>query len=376
MKKTQLVTLEFPPQSGGVSRYLYKLAINLPPDQIQVLVPPCSGDQQFDQVQPFKIFRQSLISNNPLIWPKWIFSYGQVKELIKKHSIKHIIVSHVLPMGTVAYMVNKKFGTPYTVICHGMDVLSALKKWRKKQLMIKVLNNASQIVVNSQYTASLIRGLENWQGKIVVITPGTDILNQPSGIEIADLRDKYKLADKKILLTVGRLVPRKGHDLVIKALSKLTEQFSDLVYLIVGEGPAKNDLIQLASSLQLKEKVIFTGEAPNNYLPAFYKLSDIFINVEKQIEEDVPGFGIVFLEANAFSKPVIGGRSGGAKEAVVHEKTGLLVDPNDLENISQAITRLLQDNDFARKLGEQGKQRVIDEFSWSQRAEKLKELLS
>ncbi|MBU1149043.1 glycosyltransferase family 4 protein, partial [Patescibacteria group bacterium] len=341
MKKTLLVTLEFPPQKGGIATYLYQLIKNLPPELISVLVPPCSDSEQFDHNHPFKTIRANLLSNNPILWPKWITAYLKVRELVKKSDYQHIIVSHLLPIGTVAYFIKKKLGIPYTVIVHGLDVLTAQSSWRKKITMLRVLSSADIIIANSQYTAGLLTELGDYSNKVKVITPGCNPLLQFPGEDVEALRNKLGLADKRVILTVGRLVKRKGHDQVIKAITQLIGKFPKLVYLIVGQGSYQQELQEMVSQYQLNNQVKFVGAVSDQQLPVFYQTAEIFINVERKIGSDVPGFGIVFLEANSLSLPVIGGRAGGVAEAIVENQTGLLVDPQDIKEIAAAIDQLL-----------------------------------
>ncbi|MFH1597688.1 MAG: glycosyltransferase family 4 protein [Patescibacteria group bacterium] len=376
MKKTLLITLEFAPFFGGVGRYLYNMAKHLPPQSIFIMTPPHADSAKFDQKQYFSTTRTTLISNNPFLWPKWIFSYGKVKRFVKEKKIEHLLVSHVLPIGTVAWMLKRRKGITYSVVCHGTDVLSAQSKPGKRRLMLRIFNNAEKIITNSQYTLDLIKNLGDYSNKLLVITPATDILERSKDNNQEEIRNKYDLHDKKILLTVGRLVARKGHDIVIKALKQAAESIPDLVYLIIGKGPEEAKLKRLVGQLGLNDKVIFAGAVPDRQLPSFYQLCHLFISVGRQQDCAIEGFGIVFLEANAFCKPVIAGDSGGVKEAVVQGETGFLVDPQDQQAISKHIIQLLQNRQLAHDMGAKGKERVINEFSWLDRAKKLSTILS
>ena len=166
--------------------------------------------------------------------------------------------------------------------------------------------------------------------------------------------------------TVGNLVARKGHDMVIRALPRVRQTVPDVTYLIIGDGPYRGQLEALAGALGVRDRVIFAGGIPNEELPPIYALSDLFVMPSRdQSEEcDVEGFGVVFLEANACAKPVVGGRSGGICEAISDGVTGLLVDPNDPEDIANALVRLLTNSDLATRLGKRGRLRVVRDFSW------------
>jgi len=175
---------------------------------------------------------------------------------------------------------------------------------------------------------------------------------------------------------VGRLVQRKGHDMVIKAMPEIIKQVPDCIYLIVGGGPYKQTLERLVNKNNLRDWVKFIGTASHQDLPALYQLADVFIMPARQLDNgDVEGFGIAYLEANLFGKPVIGGKSGGVADAVIDGQTGLLVDPTDVSQIAKAAIKLLTDEAYAAKLGTQGLQRVNEEFDWVSQTEKIKELL-
>jgi phosphatidylinositol alpha-1,6-mannosyltransferase len=156
--------------------------------------------------------------------------------------------------------------------------------------------------------------------------------------------------------------------MVIRALPQVLQSIPDTVYLIVGGGPDRERLESLAVATGVRDRVVFAGYAPDSDLPHIYALSDLFIMPSRINLEacDVEGFGLVFLEAGACGKPVIGGRSGGISDAIVEEKTGFLVDPHDPDDIAQVLVRLLSDKELSGRIGEQGRLRVIHGFSWKE----------
>ena len=164
--------------------------------------------------------------------------------------------------------------------------------------------------------------------------------------------------------------------MVIKSMSKVNKQIANAVYIIAGgDAYYRKNLIELSEKFLVTDSVIFMPNAKDREIKALYDLCDLFIMPCRQIKEDVEGFGIVFLEANCFSKPVIGGKSGGAIEAIIDNETGLLVNPLDLDEISNAIIKLLNNKNLAEKLGTNGKKRVEQKFSWKKQTEKIKRLL-
>lgn len=225
------------------------------------------------------------------------------------------------------------------------------------------LGGFSGYFVQARRQRDSLIGLGIPDSKIHVIPHGVDINRFESGSEYQGIVSEHGLGGKKVILTVGNLVERKGHDMVIKSLPKVLENVPDTVYLIVGDGKQRQSLTNLVKELDLGEHVVFTGRVTDNELLQYYNACDVFIMPSREIDGDIEGFGIVYLEANACSKPVIGGKSGGIYDAVQDGVSGILVDPLDVNEISQALITLLTDDLLAKKLGKQGKKRVEEEFS-------------
>ena len=180
-----------------------------------------------------------------------------------------------------------------------------------------------------------------------------------------------------MILSAGRLVERKGHDHVLRALGRVKQDFPEVLYLITGSGPAEERLQILAGELGLQAFVRFSGRVSDEDLNGYYNACEFFIMPSREIPEEghVEGFGIVYLEANACAKPVLGGRSGGVAEAIEEGKTGLLADPQSIEDIAGQMLFLLSHPEEARKMGAQGLERLRREFSWPRYAEIVKRSL-
>jgi phosphatidylinositol alpha-1,6-mannosyltransferase len=168
------------------------------------------------------------------------------------------------------------------------------------------------------------------------------------------------------VLSVGNLVARKGQDLVLQALPQLTKRWPGLTYVVVGDGPFRSQLVELARALGVERSVRFVGRVAPDALPSFYRLCDVFAMPSRFLahHHDVEGFGIVYLEAGACAKPAIGGLSGGTEDAIVHEQTGLLIHPEHPDSLAQAATRLLENPSFAASLGQNARRRVVADFTW------------
>ncbi|OGY42412.1 MAG: hypothetical protein A2Y82_04700 [Candidatus Buchananbacteria bacterium RBG_13_36_9] len=370
MQKTLLITIDFPPQKGGVATYLSNLCHNLKPGKIFVLANKQGGAEHFDHKQNYKIIRDKLY--HQFFWPAWLRTLRQAKKVIRREKIEQILISHVLPMGYIALLLK----LPFIVSLHGYDVLAAQKNGWKKYWLLKILNRAKGIIVNSNFTKQEVLKLGISEDKIIIVYPCPNIkpedLNQT---ERQAVKTELDLHGKKVLLSVGRLVERKGFDKVIEALPEGIKQVPNLVYLLVGKGPYKNELEKLALKLKVLDKMTICEDIPDSNLPAFYDLADAFIMPARQLGSDIEGFGIVYLEANLFGKPVIAGKSGGAGEAVIDGQTGLLVNPENVSDIAKAIVHLMNNREYAMKLGSQGKERVLSEFQWNKQIVKLKNIL-
>jgi phosphatidylinositol alpha-1,6-mannosyltransferase len=157
---------------------------------------------------------------------------------------------------------------------------------------------------------------------------------------------------------------RKGQDMVIQSLPRIRQRIPQVKYVMVGTGEELNSLIILAQALGVQDSVVFAGSVPDQELAAYYAACDVFIMPNRQIGDDIEGFGIAYLEAGAAGKPVIGGKSGGTDDAIVDGVTGIRVDGNRSVEIADAVVDLLSAPDRAKTMGQCGRQRVESEFAW------------
>lgn len=179
------------------------------------------------------------------------------------------------------------------------------------------------------------------------------------------MKNKHKIpSDSKILLTISHLVKRKGHDLVIRALSNIVKEQPDIYYIIVGRGPEEERLRKLSIQLGVDNRVVFAGFVPQSELNDYMNACDIFVMPNRNEEGDVEGYGIVFIEANACKKAVIAGNSGGAVDAVIDGETGFLIDSLSEEHLRTTIMKLINDEELCKKIGEQGYNRAVNQLNW------------
>jgi phosphatidylinositol alpha-1,6-mannosyltransferase len=345
-----LITLDYPPERGGVARYLGEF-VKASGDTIEVVV-----EQDHELVGPGRVVKRVFIRK---AWPTW----WPLVRVCRKfgQNAPYLIVSHVLPVGTAAWIARLMGGAPYTVICHGLDVRLAYAYPRRAWLFRRVCQGAKLVVANSESTArdlrALVPGLQ-----ILVLTPGVSVRNTVTR-EAARMRLGLEREDE-VILAVGRLVKRKAFNTLLEATEYLRDR-ERVKIVIVGDGPERASLEQLSE--HLKHPVQIVTEATDADVDEWYAAADVFCLPVREVKNDVEGFGIVFLEAAAHGLPVVAGRSGGIDEAVLDNKTGLLVTPDDPKSLAESLRRLLDDPVLRRTMGEAGKTRVIQDFQWVDR---------
>lgn len=358
MKKTLLVTLDYPPMVGGVAHYYANVVENLPREKISVL------DNSSSQL----LFRY--------VWPRWLKGLWRVFREVRRQEIEHILVGQVLPVGTIALLFKRVLGTPYTVMTHAMDITIPFGpegSLRKQRLIMKVLAGADAVTTVSAYTKKQLTDLGVPENKIELVYPCPHVSKASPG---SRLDVAHGLTGKKIVLVVARLVERKGIDTAIEAMALVSKRHDDAQLIIIGEGNDKERLQRIVKHNELDDQVTFVGGVSPEELAAWYDRCDLLVMPSRELSSrDVEGFGIVFLEAGVFGKPVIGGNSGGVPDAIVDGETGFLVDPRSREELAHRITQILDDPLLAQRLGEAGRKRVQEQFQWPVQVHKIEKLL-
>ena len=200
---------------------------------------------------------------------------------------------------------------------------------------------------------------------ITLIYPGVDMERFRPGLACDDLKQSIGLRDgQRLILSVGRLVRRKGFDQVIRAIAELVRRGSDVHYALVGIGEDQDYLTSLARECGISDRVHLVGAASPEDLPRWYNACDVFIMPNREINGDTEGFGMVFLEAAACARPAIAGAAGGTGAAVVDGVTGYRVDGTDVDALARSLHSLLDDPALAERLGQAGLRRAMEQFSW------------
>lgn len=370
--KVLLIAADFPPLVGGVATFGVGLAQSLIDGghsvTILTSVPPTGGFQPPSDLHILRLprgFDRKLLKVLPLTL------VGMWQCLM--HRPDRVIAMTWAHEGITAYILHLVLRVPFMIIAHGSELLE--RGERGRFVMRHVFSRAMRIVANSGYTAELIRRLGIDCRQAVIYYPPVPLPRTAVG-DATKYVDTYGLRGKRIIITVGRLVARKGHDDVLKALALLKDRYPALVYIIVGSGEREAFLRELAASLGVECQTIFAGYVSDEALDAFYKLCDVFVLPARQEGSDIEGFGIAFVEAALRAKPVIGGRTGGVTEVVVEGETGLLVEPNNPTELADKLSRLMDDRDLRHQLGTQGRELALRRFTSKGQRDRLEGALA
>lgn len=283
-------------------------------------------------------------------------------KLVKKHNIESIHCGRTLPEGIVALVIKFLTGTPYLCYVHGEDIEMCRSSREFVFLVNAVIKNASILICNSENSANLLRKWKSVQeNKIRILHPGVDASTFCPSIQ---QDDKFLAANKKVILTVSRLQPRKGHDILIRAMPEILKTHPDVYYVIVGSGQQYDYLVALIKKLDLGQHVLLQGECTDNEILQWYRRSNLFVLPNRQVGNDVEGFGIVLLEAQSCAVAVIAGDSGGTRETLEIDKTGLILDCRNSEPLISAISDLFDNPEKLEAMGNNGREWVLSKFDW------------
>jgi phosphatidylinositol alpha-1,6-mannosyltransferase len=362
-----IVALDFKPNTGGIAEYTHQIAqyLYMAGDDIMVLSKKMDNDEEFDATCQYKVARCNFTKLGSNRLHRFWSSYRTIANAAKTHSADIIISNCLESEAHICWFVSKVINVPYCVFTYGLDINTKVGL-RGKIKRILGIRNADKVFCCSSFTKEIIKELGVQPRKIAILHPGisNSFLINSTKSSNRDIKKELGVKKKKIVLTFGRLVERKGIDKTLEAIVLVRQEIPDVVYVIAGDGPYRDTLEELMKKLHLQDNVVFTGYVSEDEKAFYYNAADVFVMPNRELENgDVEGFGIVFLEANIYGKPVIGGRSGGAVDAIVDGKTGLLVNPIDIEEIASAIIRFLSNEGYAKQLGFQGRKRVERDFN-------------
>ena len=369
--KHLLVTNDFPPKIGGIQNLLYEWWRRLPSESFAVVTSPYSGSKQFDAAQSFEVRR----TREPVLLPHPLM-IRKINKMAKQIGAELVVLDPALPLGLIGPHLN----LPYAVVLHGAEIVVPGRLPFVSRLLSRVLNNAELIIASGSYPAAEASRICRSSKRIEVITPGVDIqrFKVLSSEQRAEARKQFGVAeDAQLIVGISRLVPRKGFDVLIRAVARLAIEFPKLRLIIGGDGRDRARLERIAR--ELMSPTTFLGRVLDDDLPKLYGCADInaMLCRSRWMGLEQEGFGIVFAEAAACGVPQIAGRSGGASDAVDHDISGLIVeDPTRVDDVVSSLRRLLVDKSQLLKMGQASRLRAENLFDYDKLALKLGQVLS
>jgi phosphatidylinositol alpha-1,6-mannosyltransferase len=368
--KHLLVTNDFPPKVGGIQNLLYEWWRRLPPETFAVLTSPYQGSQVFDSAQDFLIRR----TPEPVLLPHPIMA-RRINEMAREVGAELIVLDPAVPLGIIGPWLD----LPYAVVLHGAEVTVPGRLPGSKKVLSNVLCKASIIIASGTYPAKEAQRAAGRNLDISVVTPGVDIqrFRPLSQQQKVDARAHFSIDENTDLIVgISRLVPRKGFDVLIRAVAHLVNDFPNLRLVIGGTGRDRNRLERIIR--ELRAPVTMLGRISNDDLPMLYGCADICAMLCRSrwggLEQE--GFGIVFAEAAACGVPQIAGQSGGAADAVVDGETGLIIrNPNRVDDVVAGLRQLLNDETRRKKMGEASRLRAENLFDYDKLALTLGKVL-
>ena len=357
-----IVTKTFPPEVGGMQNLMWGLANELSKHHmIKVFADFYENHNFFDEEVSFSIERVGGIK----LLRK--FRKAQlINEFIRENKVDGIIADHWKSLEHLK--TNKK----KICLIHGKEI-NHEKGTSLNKRVLQVLNNVETIVANSEYTKNLAISLGIKQDKIIVINPGVDPVEELDKKTLDKVDNLLKHKSPR-LITVSRFDKRKNHEKVIMALRNLKQIYPSIIYICVGYGDEEENIKKLVAELGLQPQVMFFRDISNELKNALVAKSDIFVMPSVVYKKSVEGFGIAYVEAAQYGLPSLGGKDGGAADAIEHEKTGLICDGNKLDEVYSSINLMLQNNKF-HEFGKAAKENST-KFKWSTIIEEYKKILN
>lgn len=374
-----MVTELFLPTKGGTAVSFDDDFRRLGGKEVHIVTADVPGAAEFDATHPNRIHRLTL-KRSPWLRPESLVIYTRLffksLRLALTQRFAAIFAGRALPEGIVAWAVGRLLGHKVLIYAHGEE-LTGWGRGRKFQAMCFALRHADHVLANSDFTRDTLVSLIGVRPENVVMTyPTVDVERLRPGMPHDDLRASIGLRpEQRLILSVGRLVRRKGFDQVIRALPGLIAQGLDVHYALIGIGEDWDYLQGIAKELGVSERLHLLGHVKAEDLPRWYNACTLFAMPNRDINGDTEGFGLVFLEAGACGKPVIAGRAGGTGSAVEEGVTGLRVDGEQVDDVRAGLAFLLAHPDEAQAMGRASRERTAANFTSDQRAEVLRQLI-
>ena len=357
-----IITRTFPPEVGGMQNLMWGLARSLSKiNLIKVFADYTEGHQKFDNTVSFSIERVSGVK----LLRKYRKSYLINEYLNENKNVKCLIADHWKSLELIK--TNKK----KICLIHSKEI-NHPKGSRLNKKVLEVLNNVDHVVANSNFTKNLAIEIGVEEKRIVVINPGVDEVKEVSKKDLIKAEEFFKGKQQR-LITVSRFDKRKNHEKVIMAVRNLKEIYPDIIYTCIGYGEEEENLKKLVIELKLEDQVKFLKDIPNELKNALVAKSNVFIMPSIIHKKSVEGFGIAYVEAAQYGIPSIGGKDGGANDAIDHDKSGLICDGNNLDEIFSSIKSIFENKKYI-DYGKNAKE-LVKKFEWSKIIEEYKKII-
>lgn len=357
----------FPPRVGGSGRWLHEIYSRQQNEEYVIATGEHESGSEFDSTSNLNIKRL------PLTMSAWglrsvvglrgyASNFFKLRRICRENKVDMIHCGRSLPEGWMAYLLKRFCGIPYVCFIHGEDVECAAESRELKWMTSKVLQNADLLIANSNFTGGRLK--EAWQvpdQQLKILHPGVDT-NRFQPLDAGDTTSDAKT--ETVLLTVGRLQQRKGHDVMIQALPEIQKAVPNIRYNIVGGGEERVMLADLAKQHSVEDCVSFYDEITDDELTRHYQTCDLFALPNRQIGGDVEGFGMVLVEAQACGRPVLAGASGGTADTLIQNETGRRIDCQDPNFLAKTIIEMLSDRKQLEQMGRKGREFVTSTFDW------------
>ena len=357
-----IVTRAFPPELGGMQNLMWGLTKEMSKNfMIKVFADYQENHIEFDKKENFSIERVGGIK-----FLRKIRKAQLINEFLKENKVQGIIADHWKSLELIK--TDKK---KYCLI-HGKEI-NHLKGSSLNKRVVKVLNNVEKIIANSEYTKNLAINIGINREKIKVINPGINPVKELNKRSLEKVESLLKIKTPR-LITVSRFDKRKNHEKVIMALRNLKQQYPNIVYICVGYGDEEENLKKLVQKLDLNSQVMFFKDISDELKNSLLAKSDIFVMPSIIHKTSVEGFGIAYVEAAQYGVPSLGGKDGGASDAIQHDRTGLICDGSNLDDIYSSLNSMIENKKYL-ELGKNAKE-YVPKFQWDKVLEEYKKILN
>ena len=376
--KILCITNDFGPRAGGIETFVIGLIERAPAGSVIVYTSAQECSEEYDQ-RWLKDFQVEVIRDkSKVLLPTFRVSRA-VQKLVRDRQITKVFFGAAAPLALLAPGLRKVGVTRIVALTHGHEVWWA-KLWPFSLAIKRIGNSVDVLTYLGNFTRNAISKALSTEAAaaMVRIAPGINTEHFRPIADAGELKTELDLGEKRVIVSVGRLVHRKGQDTLVEAMPEILRTFPDAHLLFVGVGPHLEYIHRRAVELKVLENISFVGRVQYSELPRFISVGEIFAMPSRSrlAGLEVEGLGIVYLEASACGLPVVGGLSGGAPDALVEGETGFAVDGLNPSAVASAIIDLLADPERARAMGAKGRQWIVDEWEWRRWSAEFNQLLS